>query len=101
MSAYIIFIRDHTTDPDAFSRYQQEAPGTAEGHAVTPVVLYGDLETLEGPPAEGVAVTRFADMAAARAWYGSPAYQEVLQHRLKGARYRVLLVEGVDAGAGQ
>jgi uncharacterized protein (DUF1330 family) len=36
-------------------------------------------------------------MAAARAWYDSPAYEEARQHRFKGAEYRMLLVEGVDA----
>jgi uncharacterized protein (DUF1330 family) len=35
-------------------------------------------------------------MAAARAWYNSPAYQEARLHRMKGAQYRMLLVEGSD-----
>jgi uncharacterized protein (DUF1330 family) len=35
-------------------------------------------------------------MAAAKAWYTSPAYQEARQHRLKGGKFRLLLVEGSD-----
>jgi uncharacterized protein (DUF1330 family) len=31
----------------------------------------------------------------ARAWYDSPAYQEVAQHRFREAIYRGLIVEGV------
>jgi len=32
---------------------------------------------------------------AEKAWYDSPAYQEVRQHRFKGAKYQAILVEGV------
>jgi len=34
-------------------------------------------------------------MEAAKAWYDSPAYREVRQHRLMGAIYRGLLVAGL------
>jgi uncharacterized protein (DUF1330 family) len=34
-------------------------------------------------------------MTAARSWYDSPAYQTAVQHRLKGADYRVIFVEGL------
>jgi len=35
-------------------------------------------------------------MAAARAWYDSPAYQAAKAHRVKAADYRVIFVEGVS-----
>ncbi|WP_446718995.1 DUF1330 domain-containing protein [Halomonas sp. SH5A2] len=35
-------------------------------------------------------------MAAARAWYESPAYQEARQHRFQGADYRVFIVDGIE-----
>ncbi|MDT3750526.1 MULTISPECIES: DUF1330 domain-containing protein [Pseudomonas] len=35
-------------------------------------------------------------IAAAREWYFSPAYQVALQHRLKGAVYRVFLIDGIN-----
>jgi uncharacterized protein (DUF1330 family) len=96
MAAYLIFIRERITDPDAFARYEREAADTTHGHPVTPLVFYGKLETLEGPQADGAVVLGFPDMAAARAWYHSPGYQRALQHRLKGAEYRVVLAEGLD-----
>ncbi|HCE5828588.1 TPA: DUF1330 domain-containing protein [Pseudomonas aeruginosa] len=96
MAAYLIFIRDRITDSNEFAHYQREAIQTTQGHPVTPLVLYGTLETLEGPRADGVVVMHFPDLEAARAWYHSPEYQRVLQHRLKGAEYRVTLVEGID-----
>jgi uncharacterized protein (DUF1330 family) len=34
-------------------------------------------------------------MAAAKAWYDSPAYQDAKQHRLRGADFRILLTEGL------
>jgi uncharacterized protein (DUF1330 family) len=34
-------------------------------------------------------------MEAARRWYDSPAYQDAVQHRFKGAIYRGLIVEGL------
>jgi hypothetical protein len=35
------------------------------------------------------------DTAAAKAWYGSPAYQDAVKHRFAGADYRVFITEGL------
>jgi uncharacterized protein (DUF1330 family) len=96
MSAYVVFIRDKTLDAAEFAQYAQKAPNARTGHDISRVAFYGQMEVLEGPPAEGVAILRFPDMAAAKAWYDSPAYQEAREHRLKGAEYRLFLVEGSD-----
>lgn len=95
MSAYVIFIRDNTVDEQEMVRYADKAAGAADGHPLTPLAFYGAVETLEGDAAEGVVILEFPDMAAAKAWYHSPAYQAARQHRLKGANYRVILTEGV------
>jgi uncharacterized protein (DUF1330 family) len=99
MSAYVIFIRETTTDDAEMQQYAQKAPAARAGHDITRIAFYGQLDVLEGPAAEGVAILRFPDMAAAHAWYDSPAYQEARQHRFKGAQYRMLLVEGSDVQA--
>ncbi|MDR9750320.1 DUF1330 domain-containing protein [Pseudomonas sp. SZMC_28357] len=99
MSAYVIFIREKTLDEEQMQQYATKAPAARTGHDITRLAFYGQLEVLEGPAAEGVAILRFPDMAAARAWYGSEAYQEARQHRFKGAEYRMLLVEGSDVPA--
>lgn len=96
MSAYVVLIREETTDPAQLQQYAQLARAARAGHDITRLAFYGRLDVLEGPPAEGVAVLRFPDMDAARAWYDSPAYQEARRHRLQGAHYRMLLVEGSD-----
>lgn len=95
MSAYIIFIRDETLDQDEMEIYAQKAADARGEHPITPLAFYGQTEGLEGPAAEGVVVLSFPDMAAARAWYHSPAYQAAKQHRLKGAKYRVVLTDGI------
>ncbi|ROQ24139.1 DUF1330 domain-containing protein [Gallaecimonas pentaromativorans] len=95
MTAYVIFIKDGVKDPDEMAIYAEKAGAARGDHPLTPLVFYGDITTLEGPEAEGAVVLAFPDMAAARAWYDSPAYTEARAHRFKGADYRVLLVEGV------
>ncbi|MFN3523468.1 MAG: DUF1330 domain-containing protein [Phenylobacterium sp.] len=95
MAAYVIFIRESMTDPDAFALYGPMSREARGDHAITPLAFYGNLEVLEGAPAEGVVVLQFPSMEAAHAWYDSPAYQAAKAQRMKGADYRVLLVEGV------
>lgn len=100
MSAYVIFIREHTIDADQLKQYADLAVLARAGHDMSRIAFYGPLDVLEGPPAEGVAIIRFPDMAAARAWYDSPAYQAARAHRHQGATFRLLLVEGSDVAPG-
>ena len=52
---------------------------------------------LEGTPEPGrMVLIEFPDEAAFRAWYDSPAYQEILAHRLAGATCTTSLVRGKD-----
>ncbi len=95
MAAYVVMIKDETLDKDELATYSQKAGAARGDHHITPLAFYGDLEILEGRDAEGVVVLQFEDAEAAKAWYFSPAYQEAKAHRLKGANYRVLLVNGV------
>ncbi|NWA59532.1 DUF1330 domain-containing protein [Pantoea sp. B9002] len=96
MAAYVVFIKDETLDKDELATYSEKAGQARGDHPITPLAFYGALETLEGPEAEGVVVLEFPDAEAAKGWYFSPAYQEAKAHRLKGAKYRVLLVNGVE-----
>ncbi|WP_115720132.1 DUF1330 domain-containing protein [Gallaecimonas mangrovi] len=95
MSAYVIFIKDAEKDASEMAIYAEKASAARGEHPLKPLVFYGDVTALEGPEAEGVVVLEFPDMAAARAWYDSPAYTDARRHRLKGGDYRVLLAEGV------
>lgn len=95
MSAYIVYVRDRITDPDEFKKYEDSAPAASVGHPITPLAFYGAVETLEGAPVDGAVILEFPTVADARASYESPLYQEALKHRLKGAEYRVFIVEGI------
>lgn len=95
MTAYVLMLREETKDAEAFAEYAKLAPKASAGHALTPKAFYGKHETFEGDDFEGVVVLEFPDFGQAKAWYQSPAYQEAMQHRLKGATYRVLIVDGV------
>ena len=95
MSAYVILMRERIKNADEFAAYGPMARLAREGHDITPLAFYGALTHLEGEPAEGVVILQFPDVDAAKAWYNSPAYQAALKHRLAGADYRVMIVEGV------
>ena len=95
MAAYIVFIRDKTTNQAELDTYSQNVGPSMAGHTFTAHAVYGHHEVLEGPPVEGVVILSFPTFAEAKAWYDSPAYTEVRQHRFKGAEYRAVIVEGL------
>ncbi|MFL9933213.1 DUF1330 domain-containing protein [Paraburkholderia sp. RL18-103-BIB-C] len=96
MVAYVVFIREETTNQAELDTYGRKAPAAAEGHNVSFLALYGNHEVLEGPTMEGAAVLRFPTVEEARRWYDSSAYQEASMHRHAGAVYRVFIVEGAE-----
>ncbi|HEX7943384.1 MAG TPA: DUF1330 domain-containing protein [Phenylobacterium sp.] len=95
MPAYVILIRNKTTDPDEMKTYASKAGPAGREHSPKVLAYNGALEALEGDAAEGLVLIQFEDMAKAKVWYESPGYQEAMQHRLKGADYRVILAEGL------
>lgn len=95
MSAYVVMMRERTMDQAEMEIYASQALLAREGHPVTPLARYGTLEILEGADFEGCLIHRFPTMEDAKKWYYSPRYQEAMQHRLKGAQYRVFIVEGI------
>ncbi len=95
MTAYVVFIRERITDQAEMDQYNVKAGASIPGHDLTPLAFYGAHEAWEGAASDGLVILKFPDMAAARGWYDSPAYQEAKVHRLAGADYRVLVTEGV------
>lgn len=95
MSAYIVFIRETTIDRSELETYWQKAPAAMENHPIKALAAYGRHVTLEGPDVEGVVIAEFPTVEEARDWYDSPEYQAAAQHRIRGAVYRGLIVEGV------
>jgi uncharacterized protein (DUF1330 family) len=95
MSAYLVFARERTIDETELKLYWDKIRATFEGHQVKVLVNYGRLEVLEGDPVEGIVIAEFQSLEAAKAWYGSPAYHAIQHHRLKGAIYSGLVVQGM------
>lgn len=95
MTAYVVFIKDGVNDQAELDQYNAKAGASIAGHPLKPLAFYGPNETWEGPTAEGLVIIEFPDIAAAKAWYDSPAYQDAKVHRLAGATYRVMVTEGV------
>jgi len=94
MPAYVILINNKTTDAAELDRYRPKAAAARAAHPVTFLAANGKYEVLEGAPAESVTIAQFPDMAAAKAWYDSPEYQDA-KHRLSGADFRIILTEGL------
>ncbi|CAB3974682.1 MULTISPECIES: DUF1330 domain-containing protein [Burkholderia] len=95
MATYIVFTHESTQDQQELDLYQDKVGATIAGHPLKVLAAYGPQETLEGDGPEGVVIVEFPSRDAAHAWYGSPAYQAIVPHRFKGARFRAVLVEGV------
>lgn len=95
MATYIVFTRESTRNAAELETYSQHVGPTLAGHPITVLAAYGRHEVLEGPDVEGVVILEFPSLAEAKAWYDSPAYCEVREHRFRGANYRAVIVEGV------
>jgi uncharacterized protein (DUF1330 family) len=95
MVAYIVFTRERTRDQAELDTYSQEVSASLTGHDVTTRAYYGRQEVLEGAAIEGVVILEFPTFDEAKAWYDSPAYCKVREHRYKGADYRAVIVQGV------
>lgn len=95
MSAYMIFTREKTINQKEMDTYTKTVGPTMAGHPSKRLAFYGAHEDLEGAPTEGTVIVEFPTVEAAKAWYNSSAYREVREHRFQGAKYHVILIEGV------
>lgn len=95
MVAYIIFTKERTRDAAELEIYSKKAGASMGGHKLTPRVIYGKHEMLEGAAIEGAVVLEFPTFEEAKTWYNSPAYGEARRHRNIAADYRAFIVEGV------
>ena len=97
MAAYAI-AEVEVTDPAQFEEYRKRVPATIAQYGGKYLVRGGAVDSKEGGwTPKRLVVLEFPSMDAARRWYGSPEYAPVLAMRLKSARSRVVLVEGLPA----
>jgi len=96
MPAYCVFIYKNLHDRSKMLEYWANARNSLAAYNVKMLTGYNHFEVMEGDDeVKAIAIAEFETMADAKAWYNSPAYTEVRQHRFKGADYRGVIVEGV------
>jgi len=83
------------TDPTAYAEYQALGPAVFAAHGGKFLARGGASETLEGPTLNRHVIIEFPDLAAAKACYTSPEYQQAKSHRLAAATAHVVIVEGL------
>ena len=98
MPAYVIS-HQRVPDPDAdeLARYREASGPIVTRYGGRFIARGGPIDVLEGDAnADRIAVIEFPDLAAARAWFDSPEYQEIAALRRSAADADFLLVDGVD-----
>lgn len=96
MPAYIITLRKGPVrDPEAMAEYQRRTRAMGKNPKLTPRVIYGATEALEGEAPDGTILLEFPTMEDARAWYHHPDYQAAAEFRKKAADYEMFIVEGL------
>jgi uncharacterized protein (DUF1330 family) len=96
MTAYAIgHLRDVKLGPP-ITEYLQRIDATLEAFGGRFVVHGGRPEVLEGDWSGDLIAIAFPDLERARAWYASPAYQEILPLRTDNSTGEIFLVDGVD-----
>ncbi|MFV0307139.1 MAG: DUF1330 domain-containing protein [Desertimonas sp.] len=94
MAAYLI-ANSRITDQGKVDEYLAAVGPTLAGHDFKVLVMTTESAVVEGAGGERTVVMEFPNMAALRAWYDSPAYQEVRELRLAGTDGIGVIVEGM------
>jgi len=98
MTAYVLFDNVEVTDAAGLARYAEGAARTVADHGGRYLAVAAQPEALEGEFALTSAVLiEFPDLATARAWYDSAAYQPFKALRHRSARNTAVLFSGAEA----
>lgn len=97
MTAYAIaHLKTPAINADVID-YIDRVQGTLDPYGGRFLVHGGDVEVMEGPWPGSVVIIEFPDLTAAREWYASPAYQEILPKRTDHIDGAAIIVQGVPA----
>jgi uncharacterized protein (DUF1330 family) len=99
MTGYVIFDVG-PFDRDAMGPYLEKAFDTITAHGGKLIARTSNIEVREATHGPGwkpsrILIIEFASMEAARSWYESPEYQEILPIRLKAAKDNMVIIEGL------
>ena len=94
MAAYVIGDIE-VTDPGIYDDYRKQVLATVEKYGGRFAVRGGKVEPLEGGwTPKRIVLLEFPSFEQAQKWYRSPEYAPLIKLRQKGARGRLLIVEG-------
>lgn len=93
MPGYMVF-NYRVTDKDAYQPYLQQVAATLGAHGAEILAADFESEGIEGDPGHVTVVLRFASKEAARAWYDSPEYREIVGLRLDNSEGIATLSNG-------
>ena len=96
MPAYVIASVTEAHDADALAEYRRRNTEAVQAAGGRFIVRGEEIEVLEGSwdPLR-VVVIQFDDMAAARGWYESGAYQDVIPLRQGASTTDIIIVRGL------
>ena len=77
MAAYMVF-NYRITDQVAYKPYLGKVGETLQAHGAEIVVADFESEAIEGEPGHVTVVLKFASKEAARGWFDSPEYQQII-----------------------
>ncbi|WP_433762755.1 DUF1330 domain-containing protein [Brucella anthropi] len=96
MTAYAIAQLRNVRVNQGIVDYLKAIDGTLapfDGHFI---IHGGPKDELEGLSPDDLIVIAFPDLATARNWYASPAYQAIIEWHRQGSEGEVFLIDGVD-----
>ena len=83
-------------DMDTFANeYGPKVPPTLQPYGGRFIVRGGQLTALEGEPPPRFVIIAFDSVDKARAWYRSPAYQQLAPIRQRASKSTLFIAEGV------
>ena len=96
MPAYLVYLCRGVEERKDLEKYWEVTQATFKDVNMVVKTAYTPFEVLEGDVEEvlGVVIAEFPSYEACKAWYDSPGYLAGRRHRLRGARYLGLLVDG-------
>jgi uncharacterized protein (DUF1330 family) len=98
MAAYAVaHLRNVTMGPEIVE-YLRRIDATLAPYGGRFVIHGGPVDVLEGRWEGDLIMIEFPDRAAARNWYTSDAYRQILPLRTGNAEGEIILIDGVPAG---
>lgn len=95
MSAYLVYLCYDVSDRKELETYWEVTQVTFQGQDMKVHTAYTPVEVLEGDEEVlGVVIAEFPSYEACKAWYESPGYREARKHRMRGADYLGMIVDG-------